>query len=313
MVLELPSDDPEGGVDEVVVDVDLGESVRRPRRAPLLLLVVVDHDGGARRGDALLWPLVTAIEGEFPMVISLQHVTLDLPDLHRTHMHRKTRYFPPNLLIPRIEATVKHRLSQTGPTKDPWTSIVLNVQTLIRGQIFTGLTSVLRERFGTFSSNGNLEPYLSQRCHVQIKYRAQQISNVDVDPHPPLLPPPFRFPLPQTPLEVMKREGGSAGGRWGVFRPQNTPLMHRVRACAPPISPRNLPHLQAVAIAKRDGVHHGPARTELTEEGAWQVVLRRNTRKQPTRTSAASVFTQIRSANFWNILYSFRTLVDFEL
>ena len=146
MVLELPSDDPEGGVDEVVVDVDLGESVRRPRRAPLLLLVVVDHDGGARRGDALLWPLVTAIEGEFPMVISLQHVTLDLPDLHRTHMHRKTRYFPPNLLIPRIEATVKHRLSQTGPTKDPWTSIVLNVQTLIRGQIFTGLTSVLRER-----------------------------------------------------------------------------------------------------------------------------------------------------------------------
>ena len=133
--------------------MDLGESVRRPRRAPLLLLVVVDHDGGARRGDALLWPLVTAIEGEFPMVISLPHVTLDLPDLHRTHMHRKTRYFPPNLLIPRIEATVKHRLSQTGPTKDPWTSIVLNVQTLIRGQIFPGLTSVLRERFGTFSSN----------------------------------------------------------------------------------------------------------------------------------------------------------------
>ena len=119
MVLELPSDDPEGGVDEVVVDVDLGESVRRPQRAPLLLLVVVDHDGGARRGDALLWPLVTAIEGGYPMVISLPHVTLVLPDLHRTHMHRKTRYFPPNLLIPRIEATVKHRLSQTGPTKDP--------------------------------------------------------------------------------------------------------------------------------------------------------------------------------------------------
>ena len=80
MVLELPSDDPEGGVDEVVVDVDLGESVRRPRRAPLLLLVVVDHDGGARGGYALLWPLITAIEGEFPMVISLPHVTLDLPD-----------------------------------------------------------------------------------------------------------------------------------------------------------------------------------------------------------------------------------------
>ena len=70
MVLELPSDDPEGGVDEVVVDVDLGESVRRPRRAPLLLLVVVDHDRSARRGDALLRPLVTAREGRNPIVIS---------------------------------------------------------------------------------------------------------------------------------------------------------------------------------------------------------------------------------------------------
>ena len=120
------------------------------------------------------------------------------------HVHRETRYFPANLLIPRIEATVKHRLSQTGPTKDPWTSIVLNVQTLIRGQVFTGLTSVLRERFGTFSSqlpNGILEPYLSQRCHVQIKYRAQQISNVDADPHPrPSLPPSLLlsvFPFPR--------------------------------------------------------------------------------------------------------------------
>ena len=44
VVLELPPDDSEGGVDEMVVDVDLGESVRRPRRTPLLLLVVVNHD-----------------------------------------------------------------------------------------------------------------------------------------------------------------------------------------------------------------------------------------------------------------------------
>ena len=227
MVLELPSDDPEGGVDEVVVDVDLGESVRRPRRAPLLLLVVVDHDGGARRGDALLWPLVTAIEGGYPIVISLPHVTLVLSDLHRTHMHRKTRYFPPNLLIPRIEATVKHRLSQTGPTKDPWTSIVLNVQTLIRGQIFTGLTSVLGERFGTFPSqlrNGNLEPYLSQRCHVQIKYRAQQISNVDVDPHPRPSLPSSSFPFSPSPdsaggNEERGREGGRQMG-WVSFAPK---------------------------------------------------------------------------------------------
>ena len=62
MVLELPADDSKGGVDEMVVDVDLGESVRRPRRAPLLLLVVVDHDGGARGGDALLRSFVTEIK-----------------------------------------------------------------------------------------------------------------------------------------------------------------------------------------------------------------------------------------------------------
>ena len=54
MVLELPADDPEGGVDEVVIDVDLGEPVAGARRHPLLVEVVVDHDGGARRGDALL-------------------------------------------------------------------------------------------------------------------------------------------------------------------------------------------------------------------------------------------------------------------
>lgn len=69
VVLELPPDDSEGGVDEMVVDVDLGESVRRPRRTPLLLLVVVNHDGGARGGDALLWPLVTERkEGSDPVV-----------------------------------------------------------------------------------------------------------------------------------------------------------------------------------------------------------------------------------------------------
>ena len=71
VVLELPADDSEGGVDEVVVDVDFGESVRRPRRAPLLLLVVVDHDGGARRGDALLGSLVTAKDNrdEYTVII----------------------------------------------------------------------------------------------------------------------------------------------------------------------------------------------------------------------------------------------------
>ena len=54
MVLELPADDPEGGVDEVVIDVDLGEPVAGARRHPLLVEVVVNHDGGARGRDALL-------------------------------------------------------------------------------------------------------------------------------------------------------------------------------------------------------------------------------------------------------------------
>ena len=259
--------------------------MRRPRRAPLLLLVVVDHDGGARRGDALLWPLVTAIEGGYPMVISLPHVTLVLPDLHRTHMHRKTRYFPPNLLIPRIEATVKHRLSQTGPTKDPWTSIVLNVQTLIRGKTRANIqradvSSARTIRDFSFQlRNGNLEPYLSQRCHVQIKYRAQQISNVDADPHPraclvpPSLPPPFRFPLPQTPLEVMKREGGREGGsRWGgcLSPPKYTANAPRCCVRAPPSYLSSQSAASAGCCDCEDGVHHGPARTELTEgHGRW--------------------------------------------
>ena len=33
--------------------------MRGPRGHPLLVEVVVDHDGGARGGDALLWPFVT--------------------------------------------------------------------------------------------------------------------------------------------------------------------------------------------------------------------------------------------------------------
>ena len=206
-------------------------------------------------------------------------------------MHRKTRYFPPNLLIPRIEATVKHRLSQTGPTKDPWTSIVLNVQTLIRGQIFTGLTSVLGERFGTFPSqlrNGNLEPYLSQRCHVQIKYRAQQILNVDVDPHPRPSLPSSSFPFSPSPdsaggNEERGREGRREGGRWGVFRPQNTPLMHRVRACASYLALLAICRICRLLRLRR----RRPSRSSSdgADGGAWQVVLRRNTRKQPTRTS----------------------------
>ena len=59
VVLQLPAHDSEGAVDEVVVDVDLGEAVRGPRRHPLLVQVVVDHHLRARGGDALLGTLVT--------------------------------------------------------------------------------------------------------------------------------------------------------------------------------------------------------------------------------------------------------------
>ena len=90
VVLELPPDDSEGGVDEMVVDVDLGESVRRPRRAPLLLLVVVDHDGGARGGDALLRSLITEKEDGDPVVIFYQQTAAFAPLALLPHTQTRT-------------------------------------------------------------------------------------------------------------------------------------------------------------------------------------------------------------------------------
>ena len=60
MILQLSSDDSEGVVDEVVVDVHLGESVRSPGRDPLLVGVVVDHHRRPGRSYALFWPFVSA-------------------------------------------------------------------------------------------------------------------------------------------------------------------------------------------------------------------------------------------------------------
>ena len=37
----------------------LGQPVARPGGHPLLVDVIVDHDAGAGRRDALLWPLIT--------------------------------------------------------------------------------------------------------------------------------------------------------------------------------------------------------------------------------------------------------------
>jgi len=59
MVLQLSADHSEGVVDYMMVDVNLAETVAGSCRDPLLVHVVVDHDAGARGGDALLRTLLT--------------------------------------------------------------------------------------------------------------------------------------------------------------------------------------------------------------------------------------------------------------
>ena len=44
MVCKFSSDDPEGVVDGVLVDLDLGQTWRRPAGHPFLVHVVVRHD-----------------------------------------------------------------------------------------------------------------------------------------------------------------------------------------------------------------------------------------------------------------------------
>jgi len=64
VVLEFPSDHSECVVDEVVVDVDLGEAMTRSSRDPFLVEVVVDHHRGTSCSYALLWALVTHLAGD---------------------------------------------------------------------------------------------------------------------------------------------------------------------------------------------------------------------------------------------------------
>jgi hypothetical protein len=59
VVLQLPAHHSERVVDDVVVDVHLGHAQGRPRGDPLLVHVVIDPDGRARRSDALLRTLIT--------------------------------------------------------------------------------------------------------------------------------------------------------------------------------------------------------------------------------------------------------------
>lgn len=53
MILDLAPHDAEGVVARVVVDVDSAESRGAARGDPLLVGVVVHHDGGSRLADAL--------------------------------------------------------------------------------------------------------------------------------------------------------------------------------------------------------------------------------------------------------------------
>jgi len=59
MILQFSPDDSERVVDEMVVDVNLGQAVGGARRDPLLVGVVVNHDRRARRRYALFRPFVT--------------------------------------------------------------------------------------------------------------------------------------------------------------------------------------------------------------------------------------------------------------
>ena len=54
VVLDLAAHHPEGVVPGVVVDVDAAEASGAARRDPLLVGVVVDHDGRPRLADTLL-------------------------------------------------------------------------------------------------------------------------------------------------------------------------------------------------------------------------------------------------------------------
>lgn len=53
VVLRLPADHTKRLIRSVVIDVDLCNSRSRPGRNPFLVLVVVNHDGGASDGDGM--------------------------------------------------------------------------------------------------------------------------------------------------------------------------------------------------------------------------------------------------------------------
>ena len=62
MVLEFSSHNSEGIVYEMVIDMNFGQPVRGTWWYPLLVQVIVDHDGSPCRGNTLLRSLVTEIK-----------------------------------------------------------------------------------------------------------------------------------------------------------------------------------------------------------------------------------------------------------
>jgi len=62
VVLQLSAHNPECIIDEVMIDVDLGEAVAGAGRNPLFIEIIIYHDTRAGSSYTLLRPLVTHIE-----------------------------------------------------------------------------------------------------------------------------------------------------------------------------------------------------------------------------------------------------------
>ena len=58
VVLQFTSNNSEGIVNEMVIDMNFGQPVGGARRHPFLVQVVVDHDRCPGRGNALLWSFI---------------------------------------------------------------------------------------------------------------------------------------------------------------------------------------------------------------------------------------------------------------
>ena len=82
VIVDLPADNPEGGVGCVVVDLHLGEARRAARWQPLLGGVVIQHDRRPRLTDALLTAQYNTIQ------FRGTHCTIQFRRNNNTRTHR---------------------------------------------------------------------------------------------------------------------------------------------------------------------------------------------------------------------------------